>query len=224
MSDGIDVSGKVIVPGYIEPHTHPWCLYSPSSLLEVAVPDGTTTLVYDNLFFFLAHGVGRACGASSTDARRARAHPLGGADRAADGAGRGGRSIREAVASMLAWPEVVATGEITNWIRWRRASRGGRRDRRRQGRAQAGRRPQRRRVLRPPERAQRGRHLLRPRGDHRRGGPARLRLGMWTMLRQSSLRPDLEPMLRGLLEWSPRAAADVHDRRRRRRASMPSPG
>ena len=44
-------------PGYIEPHTHPWCLYSPASLLEVAVPDGTTTLVYDNLFFYLAHGV-----------------------------------------------------------------------------------------------------------------------------------------------------------------------
>ena len=53
----IDVAGKVLVPGYIEPHTHPWCLYSPTSLLEVAVPDGTTTLVYDNLFFFLSHGV-----------------------------------------------------------------------------------------------------------------------------------------------------------------------
>src|SRR3954451_23911705 len=51
--DTRDVGGKVLVPGYIEPHTHPWCLYSPSSLLEVAVPDGTTTLVYDNLFFFL---------------------------------------------------------------------------------------------------------------------------------------------------------------------------
>src|SRR3954465_14969276 len=53
----LELSGKLIPPGYIEPHTHPWCLYSPSSLLEVAVPDGTTTLVYDNLFFFLAHGV-----------------------------------------------------------------------------------------------------------------------------------------------------------------------
>src|SRR3954471_10159360 len=55
--EAVDVAGKVLVPGYIEPHTHPWCLYSPASLLEVAVPDGTTTLVYDNLFFFLAHGV-----------------------------------------------------------------------------------------------------------------------------------------------------------------------
>ena len=55
--EAVDVSGKLLVPGYIEPHTHPWCLYSPSSLLEVAVPDGTTTLVYDNLFFYLSHGV-----------------------------------------------------------------------------------------------------------------------------------------------------------------------
>ena len=37
----ISARGKVVAPGYIEPHTHPWCLYSPSSLLEVAVPDGT---------------------------------------------------------------------------------------------------------------------------------------------------------------------------------------
>src|ERR1700710_638412 len=53
----IGVAGRIIAPGYIEPHSHPWCLYSPTSLLEVAVPDGTTTLVYDNLFFFLSHGV-----------------------------------------------------------------------------------------------------------------------------------------------------------------------
>jgi adenine deaminase len=53
----INARGKVVAPGYVEPHTHPWCLYSPASLLEAAVPDGTTTLVYDNLFFFLAHGV-----------------------------------------------------------------------------------------------------------------------------------------------------------------------
>ena len=53
----VDVRGKVVVPGYIEPHAHPWCLYGPTSLLEAAIPDGTTTLVYDNLFFFLSHGV-----------------------------------------------------------------------------------------------------------------------------------------------------------------------
>ena len=55
-AERIDARGKVVAPGYVEPHTHPWVLYSPASLLEAAVPDGTTTLVYDNLFFFMAHG------------------------------------------------------------------------------------------------------------------------------------------------------------------------
>ena len=66
----IDVGGKVLVPGYIEPHAHPWCLYSPSSLLEVAIPDGTTTLVYDNLFFFLGADYQRARQTKQTDPNR----------------------------------------------------------------------------------------------------------------------------------------------------------
>ena len=61
----IDVAGKLSCQSYIEPHTHPWCLYSPSSLLEVAVPDGTTTLVYDNLFFYRRTAL-TACARSST--------------------------------------------------------------------------------------------------------------------------------------------------------------
>src|SRR3954465_11342901 len=59
-AERIDARGKVVAPGYVAPPHHPWVLYSPASLLEAAVPDGTTTLVYDNLFFFLAHGVGGA--------------------------------------------------------------------------------------------------------------------------------------------------------------------
>src|SRR4051794_37866207 len=113
----LDVTGKILAPGYIEPHTHPWCLYSPSSLLEVAVPDGTTTLVYDNLFFFLAHGVEglRRIVDAMNDAPAhvrwvARLAPQSAYDDEAE------TFATEIVAPLLSWPEVVASGEITNWM------------------------------------------------------------------------------------------------------------
>lgn len=48
----IDASGSVLVPGYIEPHAHPFQLYHPVTLSEKAASLGTTTLVHDNLYFF----------------------------------------------------------------------------------------------------------------------------------------------------------------------------
>src|SRR3954451_22204580 len=111
-----DVSGKVLAPGYIEPHTHPWCLYSPSSLLEVAVPDGTTTLVYDSLFFFLAHGV---------DGLRRIVDKMGSAPAHVYWTARispqspypdeAPRFATDVIAPLLSWPEMVGSGEITRW-------------------------------------------------------------------------------------------------------------
>lgn len=49
----IDCSGKVIVPGYIEPHAHPFQLYNPQTLAAYASRFGTTTLINDNLVFVL---------------------------------------------------------------------------------------------------------------------------------------------------------------------------
>ncbi|WP_158734632.1 adenine deaminase C-terminal domain-containing protein [Alteribacillus sp. YIM 98480] len=49
----IDCRGKHIVPGYIEPHAHPFQLYNPHTLAEYASVRGTTTLINDNMFFFL---------------------------------------------------------------------------------------------------------------------------------------------------------------------------
>lgn len=49
----IDASQFTLVPGYIEPHAHPFQLYNPASLAEYALSRGTTTLVHDNLNFFL---------------------------------------------------------------------------------------------------------------------------------------------------------------------------
>jgi adenine deaminase len=197
----IDVSGKVLAPGYIEPHTHPWCLYSPSSLLEVAVADGTTTLVYDNLFFFLAHGVDGL--RSIVEAmRRAPAHIRWVARISPQSAyaDEAERFAIERIAPLFDWPEVVASGEITNWMSVVRGE-----PRVAAGIAAA--KAARRRVEGHNAGASYTRlNELSAAGisaDHEaitgEEALARLRLGMWTMLRQSSLRPDLEALLRDLL-------------------------
>nr|WP_289039339.1 adenine deaminase C-terminal domain-containing protein [uncultured Allobacillus sp.] len=49
----IDCSGEYLVPGYVEPHSHPFQLYNPHSLAEYALKKGTTTLVNDNLMLLL---------------------------------------------------------------------------------------------------------------------------------------------------------------------------
>ena len=49
----IDCQGQYLVPGYIEPHAHPCQLYNPLTLAKHAGQFGTTTLISDNLTFFL---------------------------------------------------------------------------------------------------------------------------------------------------------------------------
>lgn len=49
----IDALGKLIVPGYIEPHVHPFQLYNPQSFADYAAQLGTTTFLSDNLILFL---------------------------------------------------------------------------------------------------------------------------------------------------------------------------
>src|ERR1700754_221517 len=107
--EAIDVTGKVLTPGYIEPHAHPWCLYSPASLLEAAVPDGTTTLVYDNLFFYMAHGIA-GLRRIADSMRDAPAHVRWGARVAPHSAYERDAFPTEDVAEQLAWPDVVASG------------------------------------------------------------------------------------------------------------------
>ena len=49
----IDASGQVIVPGYIEPHVHPFQLYHRRSFADYAAQLGTTTFISDNLVLFM---------------------------------------------------------------------------------------------------------------------------------------------------------------------------
>jgi adenine deaminase len=194
-ADTIDARGKLVVPGYIEPHAHPWCLYSPGSLLEAAVPDGTTTIVYDNLFFYMAHGVAGL--RRIVDAMNgAPAHVRWVARIAPQSAYEHDAFPTRDVAELLAWPEVVASGEITNWFAVTQGH-----ERLAAGIAAA--KHARKRVEGHNAGASYDRlNALSAAGisaDHEAitGEEAldRLQLGMWTMLRQSSLRPDLRAML-----------------------------
>ncbi|MGX5499577.1 adenine deaminase [Bacillus wiedmannii] len=48
----IDCDGKYVVPSYIEPHAHPYQLYNPETLANHAMQFGTTTFINDNLTLF----------------------------------------------------------------------------------------------------------------------------------------------------------------------------
>lgn len=48
----INCDGKYVVPSYIEPHAHPYQLYNPETLANYAMQFGTTTFINDNLTLF----------------------------------------------------------------------------------------------------------------------------------------------------------------------------
>ncbi len=52
----LELQGKIIAPGYIEPHFHPWDVYNPVSVGEEACRRGTTTVFCDDLIFYIEMG------------------------------------------------------------------------------------------------------------------------------------------------------------------------
>lgn len=46
-TEKIDATGYYVVPGYIEPHAHPFQWYNPSTLSDYALQTGTTTMISD---------------------------------------------------------------------------------------------------------------------------------------------------------------------------------
>lgn len=49
----IDCTNEILVPGYIEPHAHPFQLYNPLTFAAYASQFGTTTLINDNMALIL---------------------------------------------------------------------------------------------------------------------------------------------------------------------------
>lgn len=203
-TDAVDARGLYVSPGFIEPHSHVYLLYNPESLAEAILPGGTTTVVSDDLVFSMLGGAATsravmdACAGLPARflwyARPEPASPVSdGEEDHFDGARLRG---------VLDHPLAVGVGEAPAWARFlvhedslygsaiaEAQDRGlladghmtGARDAKLAALAAAG--------LRSCHEAITADEAL-----------ERLRLGLWTPLRHSSLRPDLPELLRLVTE------------------------
>jgi adenine deaminase len=198
----IDASGLIVAPGYVEAHFHPWVLYNPGSLVGSVLPLGTTTIVSDNLFFFMQMGPEKF--AQMVDDLRDLPLLYLWMARLASQAWFPGEEemfALEKVEPLLRRDDVIGTAEVTRWpslsagdpalisgIRLAKAlgkisdgHTGGASESRLQPVAAAG--------IDADHEAITKQEVLN-----------RLRLGIWTMLRNSSLRPDLPELIRAVTE------------------------
>ena len=193
----IDAAGRTLVPGYIEPHAHPWNLATPAALARHVLPLGTTTIFGDTLTVYELGGLGGFETAAAALARGPlkfywliRPH---GQSRTEDEA----RRFRVgAIRRMLGNPWAAAIGEVTRWPD-----------------VLAGRRDLLERLALAPAAGKRIEGHTAGAGAEKLVGLAaagissdhepitasealdRARLGIALMLRQSSLRPDLRALL-----------------------------
>lgn len=112
----IDATGKYVSPGFIEVHAHPWVIYNPVSQTEKVLPLGTTTTVNDNLFFYLHMG------ASGFKEMLKDLEPLPGSFlwlarlvSQADFSGEREWFNQADVLDLLEQEEVMGTAEVTRW-------------------------------------------------------------------------------------------------------------
>ncbi|AMX83390.1 adenosine deaminase [Geobacillus subterraneus] len=112
----IDAEGMYVSPGFIEPHAHPWVLYNPVSVTAKVLPLGTTTTVNDNLFFYLHFG---ADGFRQLieDLRALPGHFfwLVRLVSQADFPGERDWFHPQCIQELLAMDDVVGTAEVTRW-------------------------------------------------------------------------------------------------------------
>src|SRR2546421_524053 len=112
----LDARGRILVPGYIDPHVHPAHLTTPSALARFALPRGTTSVFADTLQFLELGGVRAFLRVADALAPAPlkfywmiRPHAQ---SRTADEARR--FPLRDLVRA-LAHPRAVAIGEVTRW-------------------------------------------------------------------------------------------------------------
>lgn len=113
----IDAKGAIAVPGYIEPHTHPWPFSNPLSLAEAAVCRGTSCLVYDDSLYHLTLGVARLEEFAAALSAAALPHVFWVARIASQSRFHDEEQVfsREAVERLLQSPDFLGTAEMTRW-------------------------------------------------------------------------------------------------------------
>lgn len=199
----VDLSGRVVVPGYIEPHAHPFQLYNPLSMAEKVGALGTTALVHDNLFFFMELSLDKIkmmldfLGKSPIKqfwwARLdAQTHLPEGKKHLFDA---------ERIREMLNLPEVIQAGELTDWLPILAG------DEKLNQAILAAREQGKRVESHAPGASWRTLSRLAAMGatgDHESISAEevwnRLALGYMVTLRHSSIRPDLPELMKGLLD------------------------
>jgi len=112
----LDAAGRILVPGYIDPHVHPAHMVTPSSLARHLLPLGTTTVFADTLQFWELGGLRAFQTVADALARSPlkfywmiRVHAQA---RTTDEATR---YRRRDLARALAHPWTIGAGEVTRW-------------------------------------------------------------------------------------------------------------
>jgi adenine deaminase len=198
----LDATGFYLTPGWIEPHGHPWLLYNPVSMVEGILPGGTTMVFNDDLFFYLQAGPdGFARILDALGNLPVRYRWLVRLLSQSQYSGESAEFALDKLRPLLSRPEVAGTAELTRWPEVMRGN------------------PC---VLDGIAHAR----ALGKRTDGHTAGASyeklnaiaaagisacheaitprevmdRLRIGLWTMLRHSSLRPDMPELARAITE------------------------
>ncbi|MED3647576.1 adenine deaminase [Halalkalibacterium halodurans] len=112
----VDCGQQVIVPGYIEHHAHPFQLYNPHSFANYAAAMGTTTLINDNLMFFLALEKKKALSMiESLDELPSSMYWWCRYDPQTEMNDEEGHFLNSKIKEWLEHPLVVQGGELTSW-------------------------------------------------------------------------------------------------------------
>lgn len=196
----IDATGKTAVPGYIEPHTHPWPFANPLSLGEAAVCRGTTCLVYDDSLMHLALGPEQLSLVTEAISTAAAPRIFWAARIASQSyfAAEERTYSPQVIHRLVQQRQFVGTAEMTRWVDLLDSKRSARllnllEDTRRLGKINEGHTAgaSQRRLAALATAGIRSCHEAITAEE----AIERLRLGFWTILRHSSLREDLPVLL-----------------------------